>query len=125
MIFVKLIQTETGRYSIAQHNNEPLTTIASFLTDDVGQRVQNWKNWINNPQHDDTSSNISYLEKEGDNIVVGYLFAPDDDPYKYSVTLSKQNLLETLEQWEQLCKEKPQEIWIFEENGRVWLEGKN
>ena len=48
-----------------------------------------------------------------------------EDYYEYSITITQDNFLTLLDQWEQLCKERPQEIWIFEENGRVWLEGKN
>jgi hypothetical protein len=125
MNFIQLIKERECFYKVQDRVGRLSVFFSYFLTDDVGLQVQNWKDLINDPKRDGTSSNISFLEKEGENVIVGYLFAPENDPYKNSTKLSKQNLLEVLDQWEKLCKEKPQEIWIFEENGKVWLEGKN
>jgi hypothetical protein len=81
-----------------------------------------WITWIQNLTEDQTiGGNIIYLRKYGE-IITLYNELFDK---KYFFNISKKNLLEILDQWEQLRKEKPQEIWIFEENGKVWLEGKN
>lgn len=81
-----------------------------------------WITWIKNLTEDETiGGNIIYLRKYGEIITLyNELF---DKEYLFNI--SQKNLLEVLEQWKQLCKEKPQAIWIFEENGKVWLEGKN
>ena len=102
-----------------------LLFISIFLTSDVQYNgSKSWKRLINSLKDDEsTGGNISFLDRVGENIIIGDSLA--EDRYAITYTITIKNLLEVLDQWEQLCKEKPQEIWIFEENGKVWLEGKN
>jgi hypothetical protein len=125
MNFLKLSKTKINTYSVEKYNSDKLPLLAYFLTDDVQCGwSESWKELIHNLKDDEsTGGNISFLDRVGENIIIGDSLA--EDRYAITYTITIKNLLEVLDQWEQLCKEKPQEIWIFEENGKVWLEGKN
>lgn len=125
MNFLKLLKTKLNTYSVEEHNSNKLPFLAYFLTDDV-QYVgsESWKRLISNLKDDETTGgNISFLDRIGNKIVIGDNLA--DDRYAITYEIFIENLLEVLDQWEQLCKKRPQEIWIFEENGKAWLEGRN
>ncbi len=125
MGYLLLKANEIGSYTIKQCTDECLTILAFFLRSDVQYNgSESWKRLISNLKDDEsTGGNISFLDRIGDKIIIGNSL--DEDRYAFTYEITIKNLLEVLDQWEQLCKERPEEVWIFEEEGKVWLEGRN
>ena len=85
-------------YSYGGSSNLQAGVVGLFLTDDVSDWTETWRDWINNDKYEYTSSNITFLRKQGDSILLEFLFADDDDTQK-KIILKRTVLLELLEQW--------------------------
>jgi len=121
MIFIRLRFRE-GTYGLAESHDKKLNKLAFFFTDDVRSHVASFKSWLLNPLLDYTASNYSFLEKEGDTVIIGDQYAVGD-PYEYCLELPISDLIQLLDQWDTLYKRKPKEIIIKCENGKIVLEG--
>ena len=86
------------RYSYNGSSTLQAGVVGLFLSDDVSACAENWKDWINNDKYAHTSSNITFLEKQGDKILLEFLYA-DDDETGQKIVLKRTVLLELLEQW--------------------------
>ncbi len=118
------IKRPTGfkSYLLDNCNDNFLEVLGHFLTNDVDS-IAFWKEWINNSKYEDTAGNFTFLEKEGDKIIIGYLYAEDE--YKNIFETTQKQLLEILDHWEELCKQRPHEIIITKEGDKVTLEGRD
>lgn len=111
-------------------DNYPLYVLGVFLLSDVGGTggFESFYNWIKDSTRTGISCNIAGLDKIGDKIHM-YLFFDDDlyeeDPEKYSLTISINEFTHVLEDWYELLKLKPPYIIITEENGKYSLEAAN
>jgi|GEM_PF-632655 hypothetical protein len=119
-----IMQRKNSYYGVKDASNDTmLWFLVDFLTDDVGyDGVSSWKNWLKNPDYDSTVSNATRVKKDG-NIVLLY-----DASEKFTdshLTISQENLLNILDQWEKVYAEQPNEIVIYKEADDFIIEGKN
>lgn len=122
--YARLIKLDTNDYFMKETNSIPLTNLANFLQiDSCYPLIEKRKTWINNTLCGETGGNITFIEKDYDKIIIGDPF--EDNPYKNVFETTKSLLIDLLDQWKKLCELGPKEIWIFEKNGKVWLEGRN
>lgn len=122
MEYVSLARQD-NHYFIEKWNSSQMEMLGSFLQSDAGSRIYNWIDWLKNTRYKDTSSNFSFLEKEGNNIVIGCQFS--EDPYEWTFESSIDDLVYILEEWQKLCSAKKREIIITRENGTFTLEGRD
>lgn len=100
--------------------NDDSWILSSFLTDDVGSRGLTFKNFIQDYNRKRTSSNFSRLIKEGDDILIGCQL---DNPYENCIRMSQKEFISILDQWDNLIKQRPEEIIVYEEGDTYRLEG--
>ncbi|HEV2601515.1 MAG TPA: hypothetical protein VGT41_04400 [Candidatus Babeliales bacterium] len=96
--------------------------LAGFLTSDVGGGASSYREFINNPNQIETSSNYTMMEKEGDELLLACQFDYDFEP---CIKMSQKEMLSILDQWQELVKLRPQEIIIFKRDDSYILEGRN
>lgn len=113
-------------------DNYPLSILADWFTDDVAGHIPSWREWLvdRSEAAESTESNATWLEKDwlddGSCIVTfgrtleiflvpkGQIYAPKDEDLLF-IPLDK--VLELLDTWEKLIKNRPVGIIITEENG--------
>jgi hypothetical protein len=79
-------------------------------------------NWIKDERYQAGSSNLTFMEKDNGNILIGNLF--DKDPYEYAFEAPIPVIIDLLEQWDTVCKTNPDEVTVYYENGKFRVEGK-
>jgi hypothetical protein len=123
MEFVKLKKDEKGYFFPHDSSSIELSHIAFFLTDDAGHHSNSFKEWALNPDVDFTASNYARLLKEENYILIGdqYSEEPDLGPY---LKITIEEFIKILDQWEQFCKNPPNEVLITRENNEIKMEGK-
>lgn len=107
-----------------------LEILADWFLHDVSNRLETWFEWLNDNSYEETDSNATWLEKEintlgEQEILFGSLAHMIDNSKKglYKpkesdfARLSKKNVIELLNTWQQLLQTRPNEIMITEENG--------
>jgi hypothetical protein len=95
--------------------------LINFLTSDV-VIPNKWIAWLNNPERQYNSSNLTYMEKkDGDIIELSDLFS-EEGPF---LAIKKSKLIEVLEQWESLTKQRPHYIVITLDGDDIHMEGTN
>ena len=109
-------------YVRAQSDNAPLGILSTFLTNDVVNDENSFKEWIYSDR-EDTGSNASWLSKfDNDEIHISNILA-EGTHYPVFVTTKKQ-LLSIIEQWVNLYKQQPDEIIISQhDDGNISLKG--
>ena len=115
MSYVEFIFIESHPY-IEEADNSKMEILGLFLTNDVGS-ITFWKNWINNPEYEDTVGNLTFIEKENNKIIIGDLWA--EDWYETIFETTQKQLLEILDRWEELCKQQPREIIITQQDDEI------
>lgn len=121
--YIKLVLKDR-LYLPDEYNDKSLVLLGNFLIDDCGcSRVDRWIDWLKNPQYEDTESNFTFIEKEGDNIVMGCQFT--EDPYGWIFESTIDDLVYILQEWQKLCFAKKREIIITRENGKFRAEGRD
>lgn len=120
MKYVKIKREEV--LFIEQSSDSSMYILGEFLTADISykggaRRIQ----WIKNEQYQAGSSNLTFMEKEEGNIILGNLF--DEDPYVNALTVPIPVMIDLLEQWDAVCKNNPTEVTIYYENGKFKVEG--
>lgn len=120
-----VLEHEKGNfYKINVSDNLKMNTIAHFLTDDVGSRIENWKGWLDSDR-DFTTSNASHLYKENGTVSIQTWWLSDNEGEEYKVILTENQFRYLLDQWDKLRKMGAQEIIISLEDNRLTVEGKN
>jgi len=110
-------------YSYKDADTIKMCILGSFLASDVCSRPSTFKEWVWDYEYQTTASNITGLEKEGDNIILSDLY-DEDDPPSY-LQLTREQFLYVLDTWEQLYKEGPKQIIIIMEDGKITMTGMN
>jgi hypothetical protein len=124
--FFKRITTFRPIYELENVFNS-LRQLAFFLREEVmcfGS--SDWIELLNELKEDDDSTcgNMIDIEKKGQNLYLGYVHDDPESPGE-RLEISKEELFKLMVQWEQLMKEKPEEITLSEQNGIFELVGKN
>jgi len=126
MEYVKIVVRKD--YSFVEKYSEGATIdiLGNFLTDDVGCSVgiPIFREFINDPWEKLTSSNYSYIGTIGERVIIGCAMdwgTPDEEVFE--TTIDELNYV--LDRWEELCKQKPKEIIITRDKGKITVEGKN
>jgi hypothetical protein len=126
MEFVKFIFSR-GHYILDEYKEENgISELAYFLTDDVGPSGRFFKNFLDDQTRTTTGGNYAYLEKIGNKIIIGF----EDD--QYEVPLEKQHVFETtkeqlkyiIDRWVELWHKDAKEILITRDGDKVTVEGK-
>ena len=110
-------------YHLSEDYADKLYLLAYFLLCDVTSSAANSIKWLNDPSVDYAAINFAFLEKEGDIIIIGRESAENE--YEDIFEIKVNNLIEVLEKWKKLYKEKPKEIIITYDGQHVDLIGKD
>lgn len=102
----------------------PLTILGNYLTSDVVESKK-WIEWTKNHLQSYTSSNLTFISIEDDEIYLASLLDMHQDEPPCFVT-SKEKFIKMLEDWDRLFKQQPDLIILtIDDNGNIMLEGKN
>ena len=98
--------------------------LGAFLTSDVvgPNGARSFKKWIFDERYPDANSNFSFLEKEGNNIIIGCDHWVND-PYEWTFECTKNQLAYILDQWAELVPLRPKEIIIIQDGDSFIVEG--
>jgi hypothetical protein len=125
MEFMKINLSQLETYIYQDASNIEMNILGNFLACDVNcllQTINGFKDWIlDDSQGYGTSSNITYLEKDGEYIFLGDLLSEEKNPTE--VKLSRKQLIQLLDDWrDKVCKKMPQYVMIKHENGKYTIE---
>lgn len=125
---IKIKETEYS-YQAGYSNDPGMNVLAEWLTDDVSSSVQRWERWIKDDSEDmqSTSSNATWLDKDGDNIILGSImdlnqYGSSSIPEQNMISIPKENVLVLIERWGEFCNHGFEEVIIIEENGVYRME---
>jgi hypothetical protein len=126
MQYAHIMRMEWG-LDINKFSDFNMRMIAEWFTDDVSSGVKSWREWIldDNPEAINISSNATWLEKDENIILFGAvtdLMQYDPVPDEYIVSMTKDNVLKLLEDWDRLYKLRFKELVITKENGIYRIE---
>lgn len=110
-----------GTYLDSELLGENTWILSSFLTDEVGPFGAEIKDFINNPKKESRGSNYCFAEKEGADMLIACLF--DEDPYENCIRMSQKEFVSIIDQWDNLIKQRPEEIIVYKEGDTYRLEG--
>lgn len=101
-----------------------LEMLGCFLTSDVGGPLRaGWfKEWIFDDASEEIGGNFSFLEKEGDKIIIGCDHWVND-PYEWTFECTKKQLAYILDRWAELVILRPKEIIITQDDDTYIVEG--
>jgi hypothetical protein len=125
MEIMKMKRSPVSGYSYEYASNIKMNLLGNFLSSDVRcllQTINGFQDWIlDDSQGYGTSSNITYLEKDGEYIFLGDLLSEEENPPE--VRLSRKQLIQLLDDWrDKVCKTMPQYVMIKHENGKYTIE---
>ena len=113
-------------YAYEESNDAALGALYHFLTGDYGyENNSSFREWINDPNQIGTASNSTFLEKEGDNIIIGIIFLDDEEAHEKALQITVEGLNRILDKWEELCKKMPGEIIMTRYNDKIFLKVKD
>jgi hypothetical protein len=122
-----LLDVSYGNYAAHyyQDSNIEIAILGNFLSSDVGCCYTHfYKKWALNDQQFATGGNITWIEKEGDIIILTDLYSEEEIPTQ--LTITKQQFIQLLDDWqEKVCKPKPTEVIIKYENNQFIIETKD
>lgn len=95
--------------------------LSGFLRDDAGPHEILFKDFIGNFNEQRCGGNFSWLEKDGDSVLIGCGWA--ENPYENYVIMPQKEFLSILNQWGQLIRQDPREIIMYKEGESYRLEG--
>ena len=126
LIFVRY-HTEFGYCYRIDKTNFLLDELAHFLSTEVmcfgTSRLTRLINQLVE-DGDSTSGNIIDIERKGKNLYLRYVYDEPED-LSEALEISKKELFKLMPIWEQLMKEKPEEILLVRDNGKFELIGKS
>ena len=101
-----------------------LNNLGIFLVHDIGcTGTIEIRKWLSEESSGEYGTNAHSIEMENNHIVVKFEYADDPDNAE-CFSLAKKIFLNILDEWEKVCKEKPKEVIITEENGKYTFEKK-
>ncbi len=108
-------------YVTTSRTDTSVGILGRFLTDDVGGFLPSWHAWLRNDARSSTSSNATFLYKEGDRVLLESVWS-EGGP---QLDLPLKELIDVVEQWAVVRKASPQFITIFMKDDKIWLRGHN
>ncbi len=118
MEFVKLM-IEDNRYQYEEASNIEMCILGSFLASNVGCYRTSYEDWIFEAS-DTCSGNITFLYKEGNNIIMEDLYQ-EETGHEASLTIPINEFLRILIEWKQFCATQPKEVIGQEGFINVWI----
>ncbi len=109
-------------YTFYYMDNIEMCLLGNFLSSDVCSNASSFKDWFYS-DYETTGSNITYLEKEGDEIWLSDFLSEEDPPLHYC-KLTRKQFIYILDTWEKLYKQSPEEIIITKDGDTIKMEGK-
>jgi hypothetical protein len=101
-----------GFYRQEKFSQDLLDILVMFLTDDTAD-ISFFKRWVFS-NSDEAGGNITWLDKKGDDIYLSNLLNKD----KFLI-IPKVEFLRILDEWEQICKKQPKEVWLIKDNNTI------
>lgn len=120
MEFAKLV-FDRGSYSYKGGESGQINILVIFLLADAGSSPESFKEWALNPLSISTNSNITTLEKEGNEIILGDLYSEQDDGGPF-LKIPHDEFIKILDEWAVICKEKPAEVLLIKEGNTFKFE---
>jgi hypothetical protein len=107
--------SESGFYRYAQPDKYVTSQehiIGGMLTSSIVSYSEDFKRWVLNNLTNKTAGNITFLDKEGDYIILRdrYSEEPEQGPEVY---IPKSEMLRLLDWWEQVWKHKPAQAHLI------------
>ena len=112
-----------------EDDNIKMEVLGDWFVHDVSDDIHWWIEWLNDDNYDTTESNATWLDKDwmadGECMITfgsivdmiqdkKLIYIPDQNRV---VILTKHNIIELLNTWDELLKTRPEQIMITEENG--------
>jgi len=119
----KLKLLDSGGYWVFFDNRVDICILAAFLTDDVGSDAKRDINELKTGEDYYGTGNITLVDVDGDVAILQDAFSTEEDDPKFVTTRKK--LIEILEKWDELYKQKPKEIIITIVGDKITLTGKD
>jgi len=124
------LDLEYGDYASKNASNIEMTILSHLLASDIGcsLRSNKWptfKDWaLDDSLGDCLSSNLTRLEKEGNDIFLTDIYSDEEIPTEFKI--SRQQFAKLFDDWqEKVCKLKPKEVLIKYENDEFTIETKD
>jgi hypothetical protein len=134
MEFIKCIEVFYNNrkyYKCENSSSLGMSILGWFLIEDVARdfsRHNKWptfKDWaLDDSLGDCLSSNLTRLEKEGNDIFLTDIYSDEEIPTEFKI--SRQQFAKLFDDWqEKVCKTNPKEVIIKYENDEFVIETKN
>jgi hypothetical protein len=135
MRFVKFIYTNDWGYVQEAYTDYAHQMLGMFLTDEVNDIPDRYKEWALDPEQTYACGNIIFLDKVGDRIVVSYdpVMNPSEEEiaangYKFlkvekELSILREEFIHVIDEWVKCQINHFNEIWIKNDNGTFWIEG--
>lgn len=122
-LYIKYVKSNEESYAYQISNSIKLDIVGSFLIHDCYYGIKGYKEGILSDECLGLTGNLTFIEKEGDHVILSDHFSeqPDGGPY---FKIPKDEFLRLLDMWEKVYKEKPQEITIIYDGQKFSIETK-
>jgi hypothetical protein len=114
-----ILDRSYGNYTARSDTTIEMCILGKFLASDVRSSALSFKEWLLDETQTFTGGNITNIEKEGNDVLLNdqYSEQPDGGPY---FRIPKREFINLLDEWEKICKEKPQEV-LVEWDGKCFV----
>ncbi len=123
MEYIKFTLDQKGLVSRITANDDAMYILGSFLASDVRGSGNSFGEWLDMEDNFCCSGNITYLEKEGNEIWLSDLYGEEDPPLHYC-KLTREQFLYILDTWKKLYKQNPEEIILTKDGDDIKMEGR-
>jgi len=120
------LNVKDNDYSSKSASNIEMCILGNFLASNIGCNYpSSFKEWgINDRWGDETTGNLTFLEKHGNYILLSDLYSEEEIPTKLKMT--REEYVQVITDWaEKVCRLKPKEVIIKHENNQFIMETKN
>lgn len=118
---MKLKKIKKNRY-ISEASTDYALDLLKLIFEDIGCKPDFFIDALRKTEWNSLGTNLCYLNKKDNRIVIGYEYAQKDHNYEFELEIN--HLIEILEKWGQLCQQGVDEIIMKRTGDRVVLEGK-
>lgn len=119
--FVKILKNKADFSYRPDHYKNNLTNISYVFSLESLSFPQRLKQELLNKKSQGFSGNLIDIYFKNDLVFIGTQLIDRD---KFDTFISRQQLIELIDQWEELIKQKPDEIYLYHENNKYWFEPK-
>ena len=121
MVFTKFI-LRNNKLDYENASDAKMCILGLYLSDDLRCSIEPY---IRKSVADNSygGGNITGIEVEDDTVTLYDPFTEENEE-ETKLVISKKEFLNILDEWEKVCKEKPKEVIITEENGKYKFEKK-